>query len=303
MGSFKNSLFTFVLALAATAAQADVVFLKEGGRLEGTVASATDREVVLDTSQGRVSIDRSRVSSIDYARPAPAPRRVEYRVVRERPAEPLFEPRNQSLSFDFGISVPLSGVDFSALNFSGVQGGTASNGDVGPLVGLQYLYYASPRMAWGAEVRYHSRTNTDSPGLVPFADASVSGDSLLLMGDLKLALADRGSVRPYVLFGAGAHRTSTTIDAQPVPGAAWSDTGTDEERRLVDGSMWGPALSVRLGLDFGFADPAVFAVEAGWTGLANAGYHPTPQGQALGLSSTSGTLNYFTLAGRWGWSF
>ena len=308
----KKIFFTFILAIAATAAPAATVILKEGGRLEGNIVSATDREVVLDTSQGRVRIDAGRVESIDYGQggslaPAPAPRPAprppelrppEYSVTRRPRPGPLFDLPQQALSLDFGLVVPLSNV-----NFSGIGGGTASNGDVGPLIGLQYLYFSSPRVGWGLEVNYYNRSPTDSPDLVPSSFAHVSGDSLLLLGELKYSLTDQGSVRPYILLGAGAHRTTTIIDAQPNPGFAWSDTQTDEPRRLVDGSSWGPAASVRLGLDFGFADPTVFGLEAGWTGLANASYQTTGQGQALGLSGASGMLSYFTLAGRWGWTF
>ena len=56
-------------------------------------------------------------------------------------------------------------------------------------------------------------------------------------------------------------------------------------------------------MDFGFADPFVFSVEAGWTGLASATYSATPQGRARGISGVTGPLNYFTFAGRWGFDF
>ena len=301
----KKALFTFFLVFAAAASRAATVFLKEGGRLTGNVVSATDREVVLDTAQGRVRVDADRVASIDYGSggsaapaPIPTPPPPKHRVERPPRREPLFEPRHQSLSLDFGLVAPLNSVDFS-----GIGGGTANNGDVGPLIGLQYLYYATPLVAWGLEMNYANRSQTDSPGLVPNSFAHVSGDSLLLLGNFKYSLTSEGAVRPYVLLGAGGHLTTTTIDARPNPGFAWSDTGTGETRRLVDSSAVGAAFSVRLGLDFGFADPRVFGLEGGWTGLTNAGYQPTGQGRALGLSGSSGTLNYFTLAGRWGWTF
>ncbi|HEX4048263.1 MAG TPA: hypothetical protein VH309_10540 [Elusimicrobiota bacterium] len=299
----KKILFAFFLAIAATAARADTVILKGGGRLEGTVVRATKLEVLLDTSQGRVSIDADRVQSIDYGKdqaltPVPVPPPYEYRMASRRGPEPLFEAPSQSLSIDFGLAAPLSGVNFSAEG-----GGTANDGDVGPLIGLQYLYFAAPRVGLGLEVNDYNRSRTDSPNLWPNAFAHVSGDSVLLMGNVKLALTDQGSVRPYLLLAGGAHRTTTTVDVQPIPGFVWNDTGTNEPRRVVDGAAWGPALSVRLGLDFGFVNPGVFALEAGWTGLMNASYQATGQGQALGLSGGSGTLNYFTLAGRWGWSF
>jgi opacity protein-like surface antigen len=303
----KTFLFTLLLVLSAAAASsAATVYLKEGGRLEGTVVRATGREVVLDTAQGRVSIDMAKVERIDYQKIAPpaAPPAVEtrppaYQPERRRRWDPLSEPRTQSLSLDFGLAAPLSSIDFSAIG----GGGSANNGDVGPLIGFQYLYFTSPRVGWGLEFDYYDRSTTDSSGLVPNSFSRVFGDSVLLLGDVKYSLTDQGPVRPYVLLGAGAHRTTTTVDARPNDGFVWSDTLTNERRRLVDGSAWGAAFSARLGLDFGFADPGVFALEAGWTGLTNAGYQTTAQGRALGLADKPGTLNFFTLAGRWGWSF
>jgi hypothetical protein len=289
----KAVVIVLLAAFARGPARAATVYLKEGGRLEGTVVSSTEKAVELETSQGRVSIAADRVLRVDDS-PAAS-------VVRSRPAlaeKPLFDPPQQNLSFAFGLAAPLNDVDFSPIG-----GGTANNGDVGPAIGLQYLYLATPRTGWGLEFDYYGRGETDSPGLVPSANAHVFGDTLLILGVVKHSLIESGSVRPYLLLGAGAHRTSTTVDARPFDGFAWSDTGTDEPRRLIDASATGFAASARLGLDFGFADPGVFSLEAGWTMLASAEYGATPQGRALGLSGVRGPLNYFTFMGRWGWSF
>ena len=61
------------------------------------------------------------------------------------------------------------------------------------------------------------------------------------------------------------------------------------------------AFSAWFGLDFGVAEPYVFSVEAGWTGLTNSNYGATRQGQAMGLSTISGPLNFFTLSAKVGW--
>jgi hypothetical protein len=303
-----------LLALLATSARSAVVYLKEGGSLQGTMVRSTDREIILDTAQGQVSIDLDRVEHVDYAAggapaPAAAPpaappaeyRAARWRRRREAPPEEeaLFGPRRQTLSFDVGVDAPLDTISLSGTS----GGGTASDGIAGPLFGVQYLYHATPQAAWGLEFHYYDREATDSPNLLPNAESHVFGNSLLMMGVLKFSLTDRGDVRPFVLLGAGAHETYTAIDAHPFGGFAWADTGTAETRRIVDDNAVGLAGSVRLGLDFGYVGPYVFSLEAGWTGLTSATYGATGQGRALGVTGVSGPINYFTFAGRWGFNF
>ena len=305
----RRVFLALLFAQVATTARATIVYLKEGGALTGALVSATAAEVVLDTSQGRVRIDMARVRNIDAttAAPAappsaPAPTGDVYQpeqVQRGAADEALFEPRAQVLSIDLGLASPMSSIGFSGT----AGGGKTGNGDVGPAIGFQYLYFSSPRIGWGLEFHNYDRAAASSTNPLPSADSRVFGDTVLLLGVVKISLTERGAVRPFILLGAGAHRTTTVIDSRPFAGYAWSDTGTDEPRRLIDGSAVGPAASVRLGLDFGFADPTVFGLEAGWTGLASARYGATDQGQALGITGAAAPLNYFTFAGRWGFSF
>ena len=194
-----------------------------------------------------------------------------------------------------GITGPLNDVKLGA--------GTASNGDVGVLIGAQYLHYTSPRMALGASLELMNRGRTDSPGPVPNADTSVYGGSVVLLGLLKYDLIGHGDARPYVMVGAGAHRTSETVDARPNDGFAWSDTQSNERRLLVDGSAWGVAGTARLGVDFHIFNPSMFSVEFGWTALSGANYPATAAGQALGIGGISGPIHVLTIAGRWGWRF
>lgn len=307
----RKTIVTLLLASLAGAAQSAVVYLKGGGTMEGTVVSSTDRQVILNTAQGQVSIGLDRVERIDYAEGAsPAPVASEPPLAQYPPArwrwrrrivenEASYGAPAQTLSFDFGVDAPLNDV-----SLSGTSGGdSASDGIAGPLFGVQYLYHPVPRLGWGLEFHYYDRSGTDSPDLLPSSDSHVFGDTLLLLGVMKCSLTDRGPVRPYVLLGLGGHRTTTTIDSHPSPGYAWSDTQTTETRRVVDDSALGLAASARLGLDFGFAGPFTFGVEAGWTGLTSATYQATAQGRALGISGVSGPLNYFTFAGRWGFDF
>ncbi|MFI5348666.1 MAG: hypothetical protein ACHQ2Z_03910 [Elusimicrobiota bacterium] len=304
----KNIIFAFLLALGAGTAQGAIVYLKEGGRLEGALVSSTGAEVVLDTAQGRVRIDMDRVRDIDNtqggtsaAAPAAAPPPEEYRVLRRRRAESAAQSEDgrQRLSVDFGLAAPLSAAAFAGT----AGGGSANNGVTGPGFGLQYLYNTSPRFGWGLEYDYYQRNVSESASLLPLSNAFVFGDTSLLFGVMKVALADRGPVRPFVLLGAGAYLNSLTINAHPQQGYAWSDTQTGETRTLVDDTALGLAATVRVGLDFGFYDPSVFSLEAGWTGMTSADYQATAQGRALGITGVSGPLNYFMFNGRWGFSF
>lgn len=302
----KTFLLACVLALSAASAQAAVVHLKEGGYLEGVIITSTQAEVVIETAQGRVRVEMSRVRSIDQtAVPAPQPFAAPAASGEERPrrffrrGDEAYAAGRQMLSVDLGLAAPMSGVRFSWTS----GGGTVSNGGPGPALGLQYLYYGSPNVGWGLDFHSCSRGASESSGLFPSGESRVFGDTMLLLGVVKANLTDRGPVRPFVLLGAGGHLSSTVIDVRPLPGFAWSDTQTDEARRLVNGTAGGLAATARLGLDFGFADPSVFSLEAGWTGLASASYRSTPQGEAQGISGVSGPVHYFTLTGRWGFSF
>lgn len=276
-----------LLASASAPAGAAIVRLKDGAAIEGTVISADGRELVIRTPAGPRRVDAALVRSVEYeaASPPYAP-----------PSEPWRSEDKNLLSLGFGLAAPLSRVDFHA-----VGGGRASEGDLGPLIGARYLRSVTSRLAAGLDLDYLHRAATDSPGLLPLADSSVAGDNLLMLAVARWHLIDHGSVRPYLLGGAGASRSWTRIDSAPIRGFAWTDTNTDEARRLVDDSVWAFAAAARLGVDFDweFADPAVIGLEAGWTGLESRTYGATRSGRDLGLTSVSSRLDLFTFAVRW----
>lgn len=279
-----------LLMVWAAAAEAAIVFLKDGGRLQGTVVGATAREVELYTPDGTLRISADRIVSIDYQGLVPP-------ASKPPPPEPSRQ-RQQEFAIDFGVTGPLSDVDFKPIG-----GGSAGNGDAGSVLGVQYLYYASRRLALGGGLQWLRRAATDSFGLLANTDANVFGDSLVFLGLMKYELLDWGAARPFMMWGAGAHRTSTLIDDTPNPGFAWSDTNTDETRRLIDDRVWGFAAQARLGVDFHAFDPGVFSFDVGWTTLAGSAYRATAAGRALGLDGVSGPIQILTVAGRWAWRF
>lgn len=212
-------------------------------------------------------------------------------------APPPAGDRRHLLSLSGGIIQPLSRIDFGSIG-----GGRAQNGDPGLPLGGQYVYFLTPCLGAGVEAGYLDRSGTVSARLFPNAAARVAGDTWLLLGVVRYSLPKLGLARPFLLAGAGGARNTMTVDVRP---ALWADTATSETRRLIDDSAWTPAASARLGLDFEVdaVRPGVFTVEAGWIGLAAARYGSTPQGQALGLSEVSATLNLLAISARYGWRF
>ena len=289
-----------LLPLAAATAGAAVVRLKDGGRIEGTVMSTTARETLVQTPGGPRRIDTALVQSIEYEASAPAtvvvPSKTEPVGAGESTYAAASYDEKNLLSFGLGLAAPLSDVNFGAIG-----GGSANNGDLGPLIGIRYLRSVTKRFAAGLDFDYLHRSGTDSPSLLPLANASVFGDNLVFLAIARWHLIDRGPMRPYLLGGAGISRSWTKIDAAPIPGFTWTDTNTDEVRRLVDDGAWAFASTARFGVDFDwdFAEPAVFSLEAGWTGLESKRFSATRSGRDLGIESVSGRLNLFVLAARW----
>lgn len=286
----KKRIISLLLVFAcAITANAATIYLTDGGRIEGTVVSATAQNVQVHTPYGVQTIPSNRIARIDYRNDQ----------VPSSPSRTSREPLgNDFVSLGLGFAAPVSRVDFSAAG-----GGSDDNGDVGFSLGLQYGHDIGRKVAAGFNVEYMGRGGTGSQSLVPEANTDVSGHSLLLLGTLKYSLVDRGAVRPYVLGGIGANRTSTVIDATPNEGFGWSDTNTGETRTLVDDSHWGLAYTARVGLDFMFSDPTFFSLEFGWNGLDNADAQATRSGRELGIENVTGDLNALTFAARWGWRF
>jgi opacity protein-like surface antigen len=311
-----------ILSLAffiSTAANAAVVYLKDGSQMRGTVVSATARDIKLQTPDGVLTIAADRIRRVDYsndaepsdapapAEPAPAPPPRSTAIENEgyAPSRTALGEGAQTFFIGLGLTAPLSRVDFSSTG-----GGTDSNGDAGLMLGTQYNYYLTNKLAAGFNVELMNRSATGSQSLVPDASTDVSGNSFLVLATLKYSLLNRGAVRPYVLGGVGANRTSTVIDATPNPGGLWCEdsdptcaNGTAETRTLVDERKWGLATTARFGLDFVLADPALFSLEFGWTGMPNSSYSSTQRGKELGLTNVSGNLDVFTVAAKWGWRF
>lgn len=205
--------------------------------------------------------------------------------------------RRRLVSIAAGLVQPVSRIDFGS-----VGGGSADNGELGVQLGAQYVRFLTPCLGAGVSVDYFSRGGTVSTRLYPSADASVSGDTWLMLGVLRYSLRARGRARPFILVGAGGAWNRLWVDVRP---SSWPDTATHETRRLLDDGAWTPAASARLGLDLDFdaAAPGLVTLETGWTGLGSARYAATPRGEARGLRGVAAPLRLLLFTARYGWRF
>jgi hypothetical protein len=299
--SLMNRLLFAALSLCWQPLWADTIHLKDGTSVDGAIIGAGTERIEVNTVNGTMLIPRERIIGIDLS-PSQAPPAALLPILAPQPAPadegaPGFAAGADILSLQFGLAIPISQVSFSAIG-----GGNALDGDVGAMLGLQYLHQFSRRLDLGVEFEYADRAQNQTFGLFPSGVASISGDSLIFMGEGRWNLRDHGKARPYLLGGLGAHRTTETIDVRPFPGNYWATTSPFDTRRLVDDDLWGLASCVRFGVDFPLDDKASLGFDLSWLHLTGGTYHATPQGQALGLGGVSGALDIISLAARIGFA-
>jgi hypothetical protein len=292
----------FFLAWAPSApALAALVYLKDGSRLRGTVVGATARDVQFHTDQGTMRLAADQILRIDYAETEPSAQPAPSST-SQWDAQPWPERRSQEFKqvffFDLGLASPLSRLDAASTG-----GQSAKNGGSGLRLGVGYLYELSPRLSAGMDFHYFHRGARDDFGLIPAGHARISGDTVAPLMVLKFTPADHGPIRPYILAGLGLNHTSTVVDATPLEGYSWSDTGTVETRRLIDDGQWGLASRAAVGVDFQSEEPGILSFEVGWLGVANKRHGGTPAGRDLGLDGTTGSLSALSATMRWGWKF
>lgn len=282
-----------LLLLSCACAEAAVVHLKDGRAVRGTVVSATARDLTLSTPEGTLTFDAANVSRVDYQDDLPPPA-----AAPPAPARYEFAPPKNELGLGIGFTVPLGHVDLS-----GAGGGRVANGTVGAGFGVSWFRRLDDKYLLGLSFDYLTRGGHVTDNGIPAGRTELSGDSVILLLNAKRSFPTGSFARPYVRLGLGGHLTSTILDAQPQPGFVWSNTSTDETRRLADGGAWGMAYAAGVGADFDLGASTFFGLDVGWTGLESAKVRPTAAGRALGLGSSSPRLHLIGVSGRWGWRF
>jgi hypothetical protein len=161
----------------------------------------------------------------------------------------------------------------------------------GVAYGLRYLRAtAVPSLGFGVDFDFLKSKETTSDTLVANGRATTQIDSSAIFGIMRIG-AYEGTIQPNFLLGLGAHLTSLQFAAQPKPGFVWADTGTTENRDLVDGTGLGVAIKVQAGADYSFSDNFLAGGFLGWNYLGSATYGTTNQAKALGLNNVKGSLS------------
>lgn len=200
------------------------------------------------------------------------------------------------LSLDVGAALPFSDVSVSG-------GGSAKNGKTGPRLGLRYLYALRPALSAGAELGLEVRGTKSAPGLIANGDSEVGGTSFVALGVVRWMFKPESARRPYIIAGVGLHSGSTMIRTKPRAGFVWTDTGTNEQRELVNGTGTGFAAALRAGIELSSRGPGFFSLEGGLSHLGSAKYGATAAGRTAGLDGLKGSITNMTVTGRFGFKF
>lgn len=177
----------------------------------------------------------------------------------------------------------------TTLSLGRAASGSGSTTVGGVSYGATFLHSAGPNVALGLGLDYIKPSDTTTEKLVAHGRASTSIDSASILGVIRIGSTGE-DFQPNVLFGLGVHVTSMRIDAAPLPGFGWADTGTSEKRTLVDGAGLGPAIKFQGGADYALTDSFIAGAYLAINYLGTASYGATDQAKSLGVNSVSGSM-------------
>ncbi len=163
--------------------------------------------------------------------------------------------------------------------------------DGGGVIGGQFLYFIKdmPSLAVGFDVLHAGFDRHNSTLLLPnrYTQSSADNTAGFFVGRLSYP---KGRFRPYVQGGVGVHHTALQLQASPINGFSWPDTGTSEDRNLYKEGHTGPALEGAIGIYFYFVENFFIGAEYKEIGLFGPDFSPTMAGRSEGLGDTKGSV-------------
>lgn len=149
----------------------------------------------------------------------------------------------------------------------------------GKALGVRYLAEGDSILSLGFELAA-LRPELEHRRFFDLGEFWTGFESYLALAELRLARSE-GLLRPFVLAGAGGHRTRLIFEMAPPPFYVWADTDTTEKRALIDSTRFGPAGTLQGGLDVFFNEQLSLGVAAVWYYLGETKYQPTAFGSRL----------------------
>jgi opacity protein-like surface antigen len=183
----------------------------------------------------------------------------------------------QTVALFGGVGGSSSRYDFEPGKRERVTGG-------GGAYGAQYLYYlaGSPAIAIGPDFAMSSNGDRDSDELLTGYDTTARLKSTVGLIVARIAFP-RGSVRPYLFGGLGAHHSTQRLSARPRGTQTWPGGGT-ESRMLVDESATSVAVGYGIGLDIFPTESFFIGAELRGTWLAGLDTDDTAASRAAGVT-------------------
>ena len=155
----------------------------------------------------------------------------------------------------------------------------------GGALGGQYVYTLTnhPCLAVGADVASSLNGDARSERMLLGYDTTARLKALTGLVIARLSFP-RGTVRPYLFAGLGAHHSTQELSAQPLLGQTWPDGGT-ESRILIDEHRTSAAIGYGIGLDIFPKEAFFIGVEARGTWLAGLHTKDTAALRAAGFTA------------------
>ncbi len=156
--------------------------------------------------------------------------------------------------------------------------------DGGGVIGGQFLYFTSESLAVGFDISHADFDDHESSHLLTNRFTKSSADNTTGLAIVRLSYP-KGHVRPYIEGGLGVHHTGLNLEGTPINGTTWSDTGTTENRTLLDDGQIGLALEGAVGTHIFFTERVFVGIELKILALAGKEFEPTSAGVHEGLLS------------------